>query len=301
MLQLQKNKALLDLMDSCLPAVCQREGLDEALVREAIARGTMVLLGNPARNDFIPTLVGQPAKVKVNANIGTSPFMNEPAREMKKARLARAAGADTIMDLSTAGDLTAIRQEMLDACPLPLGTVPIYGVAAKYILAKQDPAEFKADELFEEIKRQAEQGVDFMTVHCGVSRRAAALAKEAGRMMGIVSRGGSITVRWMQINDRENPLLERFDELLDIVVRHNVTLSLGDGMRPGAGIDAGDTAQWDEVVTLAELTRRAWKAGVQVMIEGPGHVPNASGPGPDPGHQASLHGRPAVRSRSPGH
>ncbi|MFW5486927.1 MAG: phosphomethylpyrimidine synthase ThiC [Desulfovibrio sp.] len=273
MLQIQKNKALTALMDSCLADVCQREGLEESAVREAIAQGTMVLLGNPGRKDFKPTLVGQPAKVKVNANIGTSPFMNEPEREMKKAKLAQAAGADTIMDLSTAGDLTAIRQEMLDSCPLPLGTVPIYGVAAKYILNKEDPAEFKADELFEEIRRQAEQGVDFMTVHCGVTRRAAALAKNAKRMMGVVSRGGSITVRWMHINDKENPLTERFDELLEIAVKHNVTLSLGDGMRPGAGVDAGDTAQWDEVITLSELTRRAWDAGVQVMIEGPGHVP----------------------------
>jgi phosphomethylpyrimidine synthase len=151
--------------------------------------------------------------------------------------------------------------------------VPLYGCVQKYIRAKEDPANFSAQELLEEIERQAEQGVDFMTVHCGVTRRAAALVEEAGRVLGVVSRGGSITVRWMKTNNQENPLLTHYDKLLDIAVRHNVTLSLGDGMRPGAGCDAGDPAQWEEVVVLAELTRRAWERGVQVMIEGPGHVP----------------------------
>ena len=268
------NNSILDtLLDQHLPTLAEAENLDEAVIRKAIAAGTMVLLANPAHEGVIPTLVGQPATVKVNANLGTSPFVEDPARELKKADLAHAAGAHTIMDLSTGGDLDAIRQDMLTKCPLPMGTVPLYAAAQKRIRAGAHPASFTPDGLFEEIEAQAKQGVDFMTVHCGVTRRAADLADKAGRMMGVVSRGGSITVRYMKETGNENPLYEQYDRLLDIAVKHNITLSLGDGMRPGAGCDAGDTPQWDEVVTLAELTRRAWDAGVQVMIEGPGHVP----------------------------
>jgi len=205
------------------------------VIRKAIAAGTMVLLANPAHEGVIPTLVGQPATVKVNANLGTSPFVEDPARELKKAALAHAAGAPTIMDLSTGGDLDAIRQDMLTKCPLPMGTVPLYAAAQKRIRAGAHPASFTPDGLFEEIEAQAKQGVDFMTVHCGVTRRAADLADKAGRMMGVVSRGGSITVRYMKETGNENPLYEQYDRLLDIAVKHNITLSLGDGMRPGAG------------------------------------------------------------------
>ena len=267
------NPVLTRLLDEHLPALAQREALEPELIRQAIADGTMVLLANPGHAGVLPTLVGQPATVKVNANIGTSPFVEAPDKEILKLRIAEASGAHTVMDLSTGGDLDAIRAAMLAASPLPLGTVPLYGCVQKYIRAKEDPASFSAQELLEEIERQAEQGVDFMTVHCGVTRRAAALVEEAGRVLGVVSRGGSITVRWMKTHSQENPLLTHYDQLLDIAVRHNVTLSLGDGMRPGAGCDAGDPAQWEEVVVLAELTRRAWERGVQVMIEGPGHVP----------------------------
>jgi phosphomethylpyrimidine synthase len=157
--------------------------------------------------------------------------------------------------------------------PLPLGTVPIYAVAQRYIANERDPVRMSGAELLEEVERQAEQGVDFMTVHCGLTRRGAALARSGERILGIVSRGGALLARWMAENGRENPLLEEFDRILSIARKHNVVLSLGDGLRPGAGSDAGDAAQWDEVAAMAELASRARQAGVQVMIEGPGHVP----------------------------
>ena len=232
----------------------------------------MVLLANPAHRGVIPTLVGQPASIKVNANLGTSPLVNDPGSELEKLGEAIRAGAHTVMDLSIGGDLDAIRRRMLEECPLPLGTVPIYAAAQKYIDAGEDPARLSAAELLEEIERQAEQGVDFMTVHCGLSRRGAELAEAGGRILGIVSRGGALLARWMERNRRENPLLEEYDRILAIARKHNVVLSLGDGLRPGSGADAGDPAQWDEVVLLAELARRAREAGVQAMIEGPGHV-----------------------------
>ncbi len=253
------------------------EGLDQEQLRQGLIQGTMVLLANPAHKNVRPTVVGQPASIKINANIGTSPLMKSVPMEMEKLQAAMDAGADTVMDLSTAGDLDAIRQAMLDSCPLPLGTVPIYSMAQKRVEAGQDPADFEPKELIEEIWRQAEQGVDFMTLHVGVTRSAATLAgrpfAQGGRLMGIVSRGGSILARWMRKHDRENPLLEHYEEIMEICAAHNVTLSLGDGLRPGAGADAGDAAQWEEVAVLAECARRAREQGVQAMIEGPGHVP----------------------------
>lgn len=267
------NHALDNLANAWLDKLAKREMLAPELVREAFASGTMVLLGNPAHQGLEPLLVGQPSRVKVNANIGTSPLCNCLETERRKIDAAKRAGADTIMDLSIAGDLDAIRQEMLALWPKPLGTVPMYAVGQQLLDAGRDIAEMKADDLFAEIEKQARQGVDFITVHCGLSRRGAELAVGGKRAMGIVSRGGSMLARWMLENDRENPLLEQFDRLLDICLPCNMTLSLGDGLRPGAGVDAGDAAQWEEVINLGVLASRALEKGVQCMIEGPGHVP----------------------------
>ncbi|MDR1359604.1 MAG: phosphomethylpyrimidine synthase ThiC [Deltaproteobacteria bacterium] len=268
------NAALRQLAGTHLARLAHEEVLAEQAVAEALLKGTMVLLGNPAHQNLAPILVGQPARVKINANIGTSALCNSPCREMQKLSAALSAGADTVMDLSVAGDLRSIRQDMLAACPRPLGTVPLYAVAQRYIDAGRDPARFSAQELFEEIEAQAEQGVDYMTVHCGITSRAAAWARESGgRVLGIVSRGGAILARWMRDNNKENPLLEDYASLLRIAARHNVTLSLGDALRPGAGADAGDAAQWAEVITLGRLAAEALQNGVQSMIEGPGHVP----------------------------
>lgn len=268
-----KNTALKSLLDKHLADLSREEGLSPEDITARIEAGTMVLLGNPKHPSLRPILVGQPARVKVNANIGTSPMRHEPECEMTKLAAALEAGADTVMDLSIAGDLNAIRQTMLDRCPMPLGTVPLYSVAQRYIECGKDVATLDVEEVFAEIELQAQQGVDFMTVHCGLTRRGAEWGAKGTRQMGVVSRGGSILSRWMLRNDKENPLLTGYDRILEIARKYNVTLSLGDGLRPGAGIDAGDAAQWDEVMMLGQLAKRGLEAGVQCMIEGPGHVP----------------------------
>ncbi len=270
---IEKNPTLAKILDQHLAAMARDENLSPEEVARAVNRGTMVVLANPGHSTVRPTLIGQPATIKVNANIGTSPFLNDPGREQEKLRMSEEAGAATVMDLSTAGDLDAIRRDMLAATPLPLGTVPIYAAAKRYVAAEEDPAGLTEDEILGEIEKEARQGVDFMTVHCGVTARAVGLAGEEGRVVGIVSRGGSILARWIRKNGRENPFYTRFNDILDIARAHNVVLSLGDGMRPGAGADAGDGAQWEEVIVLGELARRARESGVQTMSEGPGHVP----------------------------
>jgi phosphomethylpyrimidine synthase len=268
-----KNSIVSSYLSTHGQALAQHEHLSPESLRSGLDAGIMVLLANPAHKNVSPTLIGQPARVKVNANIGTSPMINNVDMEIKKLGLAEKAGAHTVMDLSTAGDLDEVRVRILAASPLPLGTVPLYSVAQPYVARGKDPSDFSVQELFEEIEKEAEQGVDFMTLHCGVTARAAALASDGRRILGIVSRGGSLLARWMKRRGVENPLLTDFDALLKICLKHNVTLSLGDGLRPGAGADAGDAAQWEEVSVLGDLARRALDYGVQAMIEGPGHVP----------------------------
>lgn len=269
------NAALDGVFSTHADALSQAEGLEKAFIREAIEDGTICLLGNPAHANLRPALIGQPSRVKVNANIGTSPLSSCQQAEEHKLSVALEAGADTVMDLSIAGNLDNIRTRMISLCSAPVGTVPLYAVAQQLLDNDRDVATMEPDDLFAEIEKQACQGVDFVTVHCGITRRAADWAVNQKRAMGIVSRGGSILARWMLENNRENPLLEQFDRLLDIAVSHNVTLSLGDALRPGAGVDAGDAAQWEEVITLGHLAAHALTRGVQCMIEGPGHVPMA--------------------------
>lgn len=270
---LSRNAALRGLLDQHLAALSQEEGLAPETITSAIEAGSMVLLGNPAHAGLAPIVVGQPSRIKVNANIGTSPLCNCLHTEKRKLAVALEAGADTVMDLSIAGDLDAIRTGMLAACPRPLGTVPMYSVGQQILDNDRDIASMQPDDLFAEIEKQARQGVDFMTVHCGLTKRGAEMAVKQDRVMGVVSRGGSMLARWMLENGKENPLLEYFDRLIDVCRQFNVTLSLGDGLRPGAGEDAGDAAQWEEVITLGRLAKYALEQGVQCMIEGPGHVP----------------------------
>ena len=270
---LSRNAALRGLLDQHLAALSQEEGLAPETITSAIEAGSMVLLGNPAHAGLAPIVVGQPSRIKVNANIGTSPLCNCLHTEKRKLAVALEAGADTVMDLSIAGDLDAIRTGMLAACPRPLGTVPMYSVGQQILDHDRDIASMQPDDLFAEIEKQARQGVDFMTVHCGLTKRGAEMAVKQDRVMGVVSRGGSMLARWMLENGKENPLLEYFDRLIDVCRQFNVTLSLGDGLRPGAGVDAGDAAQWEEVITLGRLAKYALEQGVQCMIEGPGHVP----------------------------
>ncbi len=244
------------------------EGTDPESLRARIAAGVAIIPKNVHR-DFNPIGVGQGLSTKVNANIGTSGHHQQLHEEVEKLKMAVACGAEMVMDLSTGDELDGVRREILRRCPVILGTVPIYQAVAD----RGSVYEMTADDLFGVIDKHARDGVDFVTVHCGVSREAVRRLDADGRIAGIVSRGGSFLASWMARTGEENPLLKDYDRLLDIAFEHDMTLSLGDGIRPGATGDATDAAQIQELLTLGELTRRAHERSVQVMIEGPGHVP----------------------------
>ena len=231
----------------------------------------MVLLANINHKNVKPVLIGQPAKIKVNANIGTSPLICSHAEEMEKLQVLEKAGADTYMDLSIGGDLDSIRKDMISSSSLPIGTVPLYAAAKRNTDKGKTVEQLDFEEVFEEIEKQAEMGVDFMTIHTGITEEAAAFA-EQNRILGVVSRGGSMISRWVLKNKKENPLLTEFDRIINIAKKYNVTLSLGDSLRPGATFDAGDFPQFYEVSVLGMQAKAAQEKGVQVMIEGPGHV-----------------------------
>src|SRR5213593_4776539 len=249
--------------------VAEREGLPVELVRDEVARGRLVIPANVRHlaKRLDPMAIGQVAKVKINANIGNSAVESNIDQELEKLHHAVHYGADTVMDLSTGGDIDAIRQAIIDASPVPIGTVPIYQAVS---LVKQIE-DLTADGLLDMIEHQAQQGVDYVTVHCGILREHVPFA--LGRVTGIVSRGGSLLAYWMAHHHRQNPLYTHYDRILEIARTYDVTLSLGDGLRPGSLADATDKAQLAELVTLGELTARAWAQDVQVMIEGPGHIP----------------------------
>ncbi len=247
--------------------VAVEEGLEPDLVRAEIAAGRLIIPANVNHTSLEPMAIGAVARVKINANIGNSTVKSDTENELEKLRVSIRYGADTVMDLSTGGDLDAIRTAIIKGSPVPIGTVPIYQAAALV----ERVEDLTPDHLLSVIERQAQQGVDYMTVHCGLLRRHLPLARK--RLIGIVSRGGGLLARWMAHHHRENPLYERFDDILEIARRYDVTLSLGDGLRPGCLADASDEAQFAELSTLGELTLRAWEKDVQVMIEGPGHVP----------------------------
>ena len=268
---LNKNNILQNILTNNIEYLSKKEELDKDIIINGINNGSMVLLANNNHKNVIPTLIGQPAKIKVNANIGTSPLICSHKEEMEKLNVLEKAGADTYMDLSIGGDLDLIRKDMINASKLPIGTVPIYAVAKRNSDKGRTPEQLNMEEVFEEIEKQAENGVDFMTIHTGIDLKAVEFA-EKNRILGVVSRGGSMIARWMRKNNQENPLLTQFDRIVKIAKKHNVTLSLGDGMRPGATADAGDYAQFQEITVLGEQAKYAFDNGVQVMIEGPGHV-----------------------------
>ncbi|RDV84343.1 phosphomethylpyrimidine synthase ThiC [Ammonifex thiophilus] len=253
--------------------VAAREGLAVEKVLEGVAAGKIVIPANHNHRNLDPIGIGAGLRTKVNANLGTSPQFPDPERELHKLRVALAAGADTVMDLSTGGDLDTVRRLILTHSPVPVGTVPIYQAAVEARERHGSIVAMTADELFEVIERQAADGVDFMTVHCGVTMESVERLRRQGRVTDIVSRGGCFVLGWIIHHEEENPLYAQFDRLLDICRRYDVTLSLGDGLRPGALADATDRAQIQELIILGELVDRAREAGVQVMVEGPGHVP----------------------------
>jgi len=242
-------------------------------LRQKIADGKAVLPANSGRQRPKPCPIGEGLRTKVNANIGTSGDYADLGAELEKLAAAEDAGADTLMDLSTGGDLVAIRQAVLERATVPVGTVPIYDIGTRAIREQGSIGAMTADAILATVRAHAEQGVDFVTVHCGVNRAVVDTLLQHRRTCGMVSRGGTFLAQWIRLNKQESPLYERFDEVVAIALEHDVTLSLGDGMRPGAIADAFDSAQVHELMVMAELADRARAAGAQVMIEGPGHVP----------------------------
>jgi phosphomethylpyrimidine synthase len=268
-LEMARQGILSEEMISC----ARSENVDPEFIRKGIEEGTIVVVRNN-RHISIPALaIGKGLRTKINANVGTSKDRADAAHELEKVRVSIAAGTDTIMDLSTGGDLGAIRRAIIEASTVAIGTVPIYQAAVAVVNAGKAIVEMTADDLFLAIEENGRDGVDFLTVHCGVTRRSVACIEQQGRLLGIVSRGGSILAHWMDYNDRENPLYDEYDRLLEIAKKYDMVLSLGDGLRPGCIADATDRGQVQELILLGELTRRARDRGVQVMIEGPGHVP----------------------------
>ena len=252
-----------------MQSVAEREHLSADLVRDEIARGRLTLPANihHLAGKLKPMAIGKVATVKINANIGNSAVTSDIEEELEKLRLAVRYGADTVMDLSTGTDLDATREAIIAEAEVPIGTVPIY----QAVLNVDQVTDLTAQDMLDVIEKHARQGVDYMTIHAGILLEHLALIH--GRITGIVSRGGSLHAVWMMSHRKQNPLYEHYDELLEIFRAYDVTVSLGDSLRPGSIADASDAAQFAELETLGELTKRAWERDVQVMVEGPGHIP----------------------------
>ncbi|HHT9134743.1 MAG TPA: phosphomethylpyrimidine synthase ThiC [Candidatus Avalokitesvara rifleensis] len=273
----QLLKAKKGIITEEMRRVAKDEGYDTEALRKNIAEGKVVIPCNHRRNVGKPKGllgIGQGLRTKVNANIGTSQDYHRIEEELEKLKAAEKAGADAVMDLSTGGNLREIRRRVMEESTITVGSVPIYEAVVD--ASTRGPSiikAMKAADMLEAVRRHCEDGVDFITVHCGATKGILKLLNESKRVCGVVSRGGVFLVEWMATHNKENPLYENYDELLDIAREHDVTLSLGDGMRPGALADSFDRVQVYELNVLAELCQRAVEKGVQVMIEGPGHVP----------------------------
>jgi phosphomethylpyrimidine synthase len=253
--------------------VAESERESPQRILRGLAEGTIIITRNVQRENFRPIGIGKGLRTKINANIGTSSDMQNLDLEIEKARIAVKYGADTIMDLSIGGNLSEIRRTILKTVNVPIGTVPIYQTAVNVARKKGAIIHMTEDDIFNVIEEQAKDGVDFMTVHCGVNKKIVERLARHPRMMGIVSRGGTFLAAWILHQDKENPLYANYDYLLEIAAEYDCVLSLGDGLRPGCIFDSTDWPQVQELVTLGELVERARVANVQVMVEGPGHLP----------------------------
>ncbi|MBU2565750.1 MAG: phosphomethylpyrimidine synthase ThiC [Candidatus Thermoplasmatota archaeon] len=251
--------------------IAKDEKIDPAKLKKLFLEGRVVIPFNPHHSPR-PLGIGEKLRVKINTNIGTSPDYVNIDEEIEKAKTAVKYGSDTIMDLSIGGNIDEIRKKILKTVNLPLGTVPIYQAGMEYA-KKGAVVEMTEDDIFNAIGKQAKDGVDFMTVHCGVTKESVEKLKKQKRITGVVSRGGAFLVAWIIHNQKENPLYKNYDYLLELASEHNFTLSLGDGLRPGCIADASDRAQMQELIILGELVERAREKGVQAMVEGPGHIP----------------------------
>ncbi len=265
----QLEAARQGLLTPEMEFVARREDLDPELIRSEVARGRMVIPANKIhlQKRLEPMCIGIAAKCKINANIGNSAVTSNIEEELEKLHVAVHLGADTVMDLSTGGDIDRIRQAIIDASPVPIGTVPIY----QGVQQVKDSRDVTPQMMLDMVEHQAKQGVDYMTIHAGVLLEYIPLTRN--RVTGIVSRGGSLMAEWMIAHHKQNFWYTHFDELCEIMRKYDVTFSLGDGLRPGCLADANDEAQFAELKTLGELTLKAWQHGCQVMIEGPGHIP----------------------------
>jgi phosphomethylpyrimidine synthase len=252
--------------------IAQNESIPIDELMNYFSSGKVTIMKNSLRK-ITPVAVGRGLRTKVNANIGTSPDLFDLKTELEKLDAAVKAGADAVMDLSTGGDLSLFRKKILEYSPIPLGTVPIYETAVRMVAQKKPMTAMTIDDFMNVIRLQAEEGVDFMTIHSGVTQASVKSLHSQKRITGITSRGGAILAEWMKFNNRENPLFEHYDEILDILAQYNVVISLGDGLRPGSIHDANDRGQLHEMIILGDLARRAREKNVQVIIEGPGHMP----------------------------
>ncbi|MDR4509772.1 MAG: phosphomethylpyrimidine synthase ThiC [Candidatus Brocadiaceae bacterium] len=269
----QLQKARQGSITREMKQVAKDEGLDPEHIRAKIADGKIVIPVNHRRKATKICGIGEGLKTKVNANIGTSADYADREKEMEKLRVAEDAGADAVMDLSTGGDLRAIRKKIVASASIAIGSVPIYEAVVKVVQHERKIADMTAKDMLDAVRLHCEDGVDFITVHCGATKAILKHLRESNRICGVVSRGGTFLVEWMIQNGRENPLYEEYDEILAIAKEYDVTISLGDAMRPGALADAFDRVQIYELNVLAELAQRTLEADVQVIVEGPGHVP----------------------------
>jgi len=256
-----------------LENIALEEKVSIDFLTENIKSGRIVILKNRLHKNVKPVVIGKGLRTKINANLGTSPDFVDFDLELKKLEVSIKYGADTVMDLSTGGNIRDLRIEILKKSTIPIGTVPIYEAVCNLAKQGKNSEEMKKEEIFSVIEDHLETGVDFITVHCGLTKRALQTIERKKRLTGIVSRGGSFLARWMKINQKENPLYEYYDELLDLAKSYNATLSLGDGLRPGSIADSTDRVQIDELLVLGELVQRARQKGVFAMVEGPGHIP----------------------------
>ena len=256
------------IITPAIEAVAKSEGIDPEIVCSCVAKGLIAIPRNN-RRDTLPVGIGKFMSTKINANVGTSRDYVDIEAEVEKAKAAEAYGANAVMDLSTGGDLNEIRRRILEAVEIPVGTVPIYQAAA----SQKTVVEMTSDDMFNAVRKHAEQGVDFVTVHAGVNLNSLERLRQSDRIMNVVSRGGSFTLAWMLHNGEDNPFYAEFDYLVEIAKEYDLTLSLGDGMRPGCIADASDRPKFMEFITLGELVKRSRAADVQTFVEGPGHVP----------------------------
>ena len=266
----QMDAARKGIVTKEMKIVAEKERMDEKRLMQLVAEGKVAIPANKNHNSLNPEGIGSMLRTKINVNLGVSRDCKDYDIEMQKVMSAVNMGAEAIMDLSSHGNTQPFRQKLTSECPAMIGTVPVYDSVIHY---QRDLATLTADDFVEVVRMHAKDGVDFVTLHCGITRKTIEQIRKVGRKMNIVSRGGSLVFAWMVMTGNENPFYERYDEILDICEEYDVTVSLGDACRPGCLADATDVCQIEELVRLGELTDRAWKHNVQVMVEGPGHVP----------------------------